>query len=35
MTSLDIYRPAAQKQLEILGNDNQIKTVKNVVNKEI
>jgi signal recognition particle subunit SRP54 len=27
MTSLDIYRPAAQKQLEILGNDNQIKTL--------
>jgi len=27
MTSLDVYRPAAQKQLEILGNDNQIKTL--------
>ena len=27
MSSLDVYRPAAQKQLEILGNDNQIKTL--------
>ena len=27
MTSLDIYRPAAQQQLEVLGNDNDIKTL--------
>ncbi len=27
MTSLDIYRPAAQQQLEVLGNDNEIKTL--------
>jgi len=27
MTSLDIYRPAAQKQLEILGTENSIKTL--------
>ena len=27
MTSLDIYRPAAQQQLQVLGNDNDIKTL--------
>jgi len=27
MTSLDIYRPAAQQQLQVLGNDNNIKTL--------
>ena len=27
MTSLDIYRPAAQQQLEVLGSDNDIKTL--------
>ena len=27
MTSLDIYRSAAQQQLEVLGNDNDIKTL--------
>lgn len=27
MTSLDIYRPAAQQQLQVLGSDNDIKTL--------
>tara|TARA_Y100000813_G_C24149856_1_gene346577 strand:+ start:389 stop:1765 length:1377 start_codon:yes stop_codon:yes gene_type:complete len=34
MASLDVYRPAAQEQLEILGNQNQIQTLKIIKNQK-
>ena len=34
MASLDVYRPAAQEQLEILGNQNQIQTLGIIKNQK-
>ena len=34
MASLDVYRPAAQEQLEILGNQNQIQTLEIIKNQK-
>ena len=34
MASLDIYRPAAQEQLKILGNQNQIQTLEIIKNQK-
>ena len=34
MASLDVYRPAAQEQLEVLGNQNQIQTLKIIKNQK-
>ena len=34
MASLDVYRPAAQEQLEVLGNQNQIQTLEIIKNQK-